>query len=126
MSYTYTQYGTGFNIQMPTPEAQSFNELLQLRGTPATIIHRTQTGMTSYGNPTYTETTHQTKCLRRSTIYERNHPAGNLNKTQDSVLLTGWEAIEETDEMELDGDRYHITGIIKTPALIKAEVEQRQ
>jgi hypothetical protein len=50
MSYTYPQYSTGFQLQMPTPEAQQFNELLQLRGTPATIINRTQTGTNTYGN----------------------------------------------------------------------------
>lgn len=126
MSYTYAQYGTGFNLIQPTPEAQNFNTLLQLRGTPATIIHRTPTGTTSYGNPTYTETTHQTRCLRKTTLAERNHPAGNLPTTHDTILLAHWEAINETCEVELDGDRYHIKGITRTHALTRAEVERKQ
>ena len=126
MSYTYAQYGTGFNLIQPTPEAQNFNELLQLRGTPATIIHRTQTGTNPYGNPTYTETTHQTRCLRKTTIFERNHPAGNLPTIKDTLLLTAWEAITPDCELELDGDRYHIKGITQTPALTHTEVIRKQ
>ena len=126
MSYTYQQYGTGFNLIQPTPEAQNFNELLQLRGTPVTIIHRTQTGKTPYGNPTYNETSHTTKCLRKTTIQERNHPAGNLPTTRDTILLAHWEAINQNCEVELDGNRYHIKGITQTQALTRAEVERKQ
>lgn len=126
MSYTYTQYGTGFQLQMPTPEAQQFNELLQLRGTPATLINRTQTGTTTYGNPTYTETQHQTKCFRRTTIFERNHPAGNLDTTRDSILIPHWAPIKELDEVELDGDRYHINGIHQSPAYTYLQLEKKQ
>jgi hypothetical protein len=126
MSYTYQQYGTGFELAMPTPEAQQFNELLQLRGTPATIINRTQTGTNSYGNPTYTETTHQTNCFRRSTLAERNHPSGNLTATRESILIPRWAPVKEIDEIELDGDRYHITGIHQTSAYTHLTLEKKQ
>jgi uncharacterized protein involved in outer membrane biogenesis len=126
MSYTYTQYGTGFQLQMPTPEAQQFNELLQLRGTPATIINRTQTGETDYGNPIYTETTHQTNCFRKSTLSERNSPAGNLTATRENILIPRWAPVKEIDEIELDGDRYHITGIHQTPAYTHLTLEKKQ
>ena len=126
MTYTYQQYGTGFQLAMPTPEAQQFNELLQLRGTPATIINRTQTGTNPYGNPTYTETQHTTNCFRRSTLSERNHQAGNLDTRRESILLPHWAPVKEIDEIELDGDRYHIIGIVQSTAYTYLQLEKKQ
>ncbi|MCW4012850.1 MAG: hypothetical protein NWF07_07640 [Candidatus Bathyarchaeota archaeon] len=126
MSYTYQQYGTGFQLQMPTPEAQQFNELLQIRGTPATIINRNQTGTTTYGNPTYTETTHQTNCFRRTTLSERNHPSGNLTTTRETILIPRWAPVKPIDEIELDGTRYHITDIHQTTAYTYLTLEKKQ
>jgi len=74
MSFVYPQYGEGFELLMPSPEAQQFNELLELRGEPLVIISRKQAGSTPYGNPTYTEDRYYVKGFLKSTLGERSTP----------------------------------------------------
>ena len=49
MSFMYRNYGEGFEVTLPSPEALRFEELVQLRGVNVIVIHLTLSGRDSYG-----------------------------------------------------------------------------
>lgn len=122
MSYQYGQYGEGFDLLRPAPEALSFEELVQLHGEPVTLIHETITGFNDYGHPVKTETSISEKGFIKQTPGEEAFPIGHVKKSGISVLLRQWAPVEEElHELEIGQHRYHITGVVKNEAYLEVQ-----
>ena len=112
MSYMYKQYGTGFDVQMPSPETQRFEEFVGLRGVDVVIVHQALTGRDSYGQPVYSETSLTVKAMVRLRPGELRLPPGEVRRADLEALLPVWAPVDEAlYEVEVDGVRYHVTGI---------------
>ena len=120
MSFQYGQFGEGFDLLRPSPEALSFEELVELHGEPVTIIHQTITGYNDYGHSLKTETTYSEQGFIRQRPGETTFPIGYIKQSSISVLFKQWAAIEEEHyELEVEGHRYHITGVAKNEAYLE-------
>ena len=120
MSFMYKQYGEGFDIQMPGPEALRFEELTQLRGVDVAVVHQVLGGRDSYGQPVYLETSTTMKAMVKRSPGELRLPPGEVKRADLEALMPVWAPVgEELYELEVDGVRYHVTGIEVTTAYRK-------
>ena len=124
MSYQYGQFGTGFDLVRPEPHALRFEELLELHGEDVTVIKQTVSSHDGYGQPVLSETTYTEKAVIKTDLGESLLPPGEVKRAAVEALFTQWAPVGETlYELEIEGHRYHVTGVEKTSAylLVKAE-----
>jgi hypothetical protein len=125
MSYMYKQYGTGFDVQMPSPEAQRFEEFVWLRGVDVVVVHQALTGRDAYGQPVYSETSTTMKAMVRIRPGELRLPPGEVKRADLEALVPVWAPVgEDLYELEVGGVRYHITGIEAATAYRKVSGER--
>lgn len=124
MSFQYGQFGAGFDLMMPEPQALRFEELLMLHGEDVTVVQQTVSGHDAYGQPVLGETTYTEKAVIKTDLGESLLPPGEVKRAAVEVLFTRWAPVGETlHELEIAGHRYHVTGVEKASAylLVKAE-----
>lgn len=120
MSYMYKQFGEGFDVQMPGSEALRFEELVELRGVDVMIVQQTVTGQNDYGHPVYSESSFTVKAVVKIRPGELRLPPGDVKRADLEALLPVWAPVDEAlYEVEVDGVRYHVTGIEATMAYRK-------
>lgn len=126
MSYTYGQFGTGFQRTRPPAQALRLHELLEIRGRDVTIIQLTETGADAYEQPVYTESSYTEKAFLDIKGRERDLPPGSLKTGTIRMFMVPWAAIgEEGFEVEVDGVRYRVTGVTETEAYLEVEGERK-
>ena len=126
MSFTYKQFGLGFDVAMPSPEALRFEELAQLRGVDVVVVHQTLSSRDGYGHPVYSETSLTVMAMVKIRPGEAFLPPGEVKRASVEVLLPVWAPVDEAlYELEVDGVRYHVTGLEKTTAYVKAYAERK-
>ena len=126
MSFKYGQFGTGFAIVYPSPAAMRFGEAVETRGRTLTIIELTETGEDSYGQPIYTETGSDAMAFVDARASERILPTGEVKEARVRAYLVPWAPVKEDGyEVELDGVRYHITGVTETGVNLVLELERK-
>ena len=126
MSYMYKQFGEGFDVAMPSPEALRFEELAQLRGVDVVVVHQTLSSRDGYGHPVYSETSLTVMAIVKIRPGEVFLPPGEVKRASVEVLLPVWAPVDEAQyELEVDGVRYHITGLEKTTAYVKVYGERK-
>jgi len=124
LSYQYGQFGTGFDLMMPEPQALRFEELLMLHGEDVTVIHQNVDGHDAYGQPVTPEATYIENAVVKTELGERLLPPGEVKRATVEALFTRWAPIGETlYELEIRGHRYHVVGVEKTSTylLVRAE-----
>jgi hypothetical protein len=108
----YKQFGEGFDVQMPGPEALRFEELAQLRGVDVVVVHQALSGRDDYGQPEFTESSLTVKAVVKIRPGELRLPPGEVKQADLEALLPVWAPVDETlYEVEVDGVRYHVTGV---------------
>jgi len=124
MSYQYGQFGAGFDLMMPEPQALRFEELLMLHGEDITVVKQTVTGHDAYGQPVLSETTYTEKVVIKTSLGESILPPGEVKRATVEALFTQWAPVGETlYELEIECHRYHVVGVEKKSAymLVRAE-----
>jgi len=124
MSYQYGQFGAGFDLMMPEPQALRFEELLQLHGEEVTVVQQTVTSHDAYGQPVVSEVSYTEKAVVKTSLGESLLPPGEVKRATVEALFTQWAPIGEAlYELEIRGHRYHVVGVEKASAylLVKAE-----
>jgi len=124
VSFQYGQYGTGFDLMMPEPQALRFEELLELHGEDVTVVHQTVDGRDAYGQPVMSEATYTEKAVVKTDLGERLMPPGEVKRATVEALFAQWAPVGETLYMlEIRGHRYHVVGVEKASAylLVRAE-----
>ncbi len=124
MSFQYGQYGAGFDLMRPEPQALRFEELLELHGEDVTVVQQTVSSHDAYGQPVLSETTYTEKAVIKTDLGESFLPPGEVKRATVEVLFTQWAPVGEAlYELEIESHRYHVTGVEKTSAylLVKAE-----
>jgi hypothetical protein len=124
LSFQYGQFGTGFDLMMPEPQALRFEELLRLHGEGVTVIQQTETGRDGYGLPVVSEVTYTEKAVIKTDLGENLLPLGEVKRATVETLFKQWAPIGEAMyELEIRGHRYHVVGVEKTSAylLVRAE-----
>lgn len=125
MSYQYAQYGQGFDLKPPEPQALRFEELLTIRGTTVTVFQQTKIGQNDYGQPIYAENSYSLKAFIEKEPHERYITAGEIQQDTTVLYLAQWAPIEETQyQLEINGIRYYITGIEQTEAYLKVKARR--
>jgi len=125
MSFMYKQFGEGFDLAMPDPEALRFEELARLRGVDVVVVHQTLSGRDSYGQPVYLETSLNVKAMVKRSPGEARLPPGEVKRADLEALQPVWAPVdEELYELEVDGVRYHVTGLEATTAYRKVYGER--
>jgi len=125
MSFMYKQFGEGVDVMMPNPEALRFEELARLRGVDVVVVHQTLSSRDSYGQPVYLETSLTVKAMVKLSPGELRLPPGEVKRADLEVLLPVWAPVdEERYEVEVDGVRYHVTGLEYTTAYRKVYGER--
>ena len=126
MSYMYKQFGEGFDVAMPSPEALRFEELVELRGVDVVIVQLTVTSQNDYGHHVYSESSLNVMAMVKIKPGETLLPPGEVKRAAVEVLLPVWSPVDEAQyEVEVDGVRYHITGLEKTTAYVKVYGERK-
>jgi hypothetical protein len=119
MSYQYNQFGTGFDLMMPEPQALRFEELLQLHGEDVTVIQQTVSSRDAYGQPVTSEATYAEKAVIKTDLGETILPPGEVKRATVEALFTRWAPISEAGyELEIRGHRYHVVGVEKASAYL--------
>jgi len=124
VSFQYGQFGAGFDLLMPEPQALRFEELLELHGEDVIVVQQTETSRDSYGQPVVSETSYTKKAVIKTDLGESLLPPGEVKRATVEALFTQWAPIGETMyELEIRGHRYHVVGVEKTSAylLVRAE-----
>ena len=124
MSFQYGQFGAGFDLMRPEPQALRFEELLELHGEDVTVVQQTVTSHDAYGQPVLSETTYTEKVVIKTSLRESLLPPGEVKRATVEALFTQWAPVDETlYELEIEGHRYHVIGVEKTSAymLVRAE-----
>ena len=126
MSFKYGQFGTGFLRTMPPAAALRFSNLVNRRERGVYIIELTETGQDAYGQPTYSESSHEEKAILERKGRERDIPPGTIKENLIRLFMKRWAAIgEDGHEVEVDGARYHITSLDETDAYLEVEAERK-
>ena len=126
MSFKYGQFGTGFLRSMPPAAALRFRNLVNRRGHGVQIIELTETGQNDYGQPIYSESSHEEKAFLEREGRERDLPPGTIKENLIRLFMARWAAIGEDDyEVEVDGVRYHINSLDETDAYLEVEAERK-
>ena len=124
MSYQYGQFGTGFDLMRPEPQALRFEELLELHGEDVKVVQQTETGRDGYGQPVVSEATYTEKAVVKTDLGESLLPPGEVKRATVEALFAQWAPIGEAMyELEIRGHRYHVVGVEKAAAylLVRAE-----
>jgi len=124
VSFQYGQYGAGFDLMRPEPQALRFEELLELHGEDVTVVQQTVSSHDAYGQPVLSETTYTEKAVIKTDLGESFLPPGEVKRATVEVLFTQWAPVgEDLYELEIESHRYHVTGVEKASAylLVKAE-----
>ena len=124
MSFQYGQFGAGFDLIRPEPQALRFEELLELHGEDVTVVQQTMDSHDGYGQPVLSETTYTEKAVIKTDLGESFLSPGEVKRATVETLFTQWAPVGETlCKLEIRGHRYHVTGVEKTSAylLVKAE-----
>ncbi|MCW4048339.1 MAG: hypothetical protein NWE89_01250 [Candidatus Bathyarchaeota archaeon] len=125
MSFQYGQYGEGFDLERPEPQALRFEEQLHIHGEDIKVIQQTVTGHDGYGQPQFSENAYTLKAVIKTRLSESMLPPGEVKRASAQVLFTRWAPVgEENYELELEGHRYHVTGVEKTSAYLLARAER--
>lgn len=125
MSFQYIQFGTGFSVVQPSPQSLNFGEHAENRGENVTIIKKTVTGYTSYGQPEFIETSYSVKGFIQGKTGEQMLPTGTYKENSIHVFLKQWAPVQETlHELEIEGNRYHVTGISRNMAYLDVKGER--
>ncbi len=125
MSFQYGQFGEGFDVLRPSPQALRFNELVSLQGDDVIIIHQTLTGHDDYGTPEYTESETTEKAIIKVRQKELYLPPGEIQHNVAKVLFKQWASVAEDNyELEINSDRYHIVMVHRTSACLEVEVRR--
>ncbi len=126
MSFKYGQFGTGFLKSMPPAVALRFRSLVNRRGRGVYIIELTETGQNAYGQPIYTESSHEEKAFLERKGRERDLPPGTIKENLIRLFMARWAAMgEDGYEVEVDGVRYHINSLDETDAYLEVEAERK-
>ena len=126
MSFKYGQFGTGFLRTMPLAAALRFKNLVKRQGRGVYIIQLTETGQNAYGQPIYSESSHEEKAFLERKGQERVIPPGTIKEDYIKVFMALWTAIQEDEyEVEVDGARYHINSLDETDAYLMVEAERK-
>lgn len=126
MSFRYGQFGTGFLRTMPPATALRFRNLVNRRGRGVYVIELTETGQNAYGQPIYSESSHEEKVFLERKGRERDLPMGTIKESLICLFMKRWAAIQEDGyEVEVDGVRYHINSLDETDAYLMVEVERK-
>jgi len=99
--------------------------LVDIRGESITVIQRVLSGRDGYGNPTYLETVSVVKALLQRGLKEVVLGAGEQVREVLVAYVKTTAPLFETDELEIDGLRYHIKAIERTEAYLKIMAERR-
>jgi len=124
VSFQYGQFGEGFDLMMPEPQALRFEELLLLHGGDVTVVQQTETSRDSYGQPVVSEASYTEKAVIKTDLGESFLPPGEVKRATVEVLFTQWAPVGEAlYELEIRGHRYHVVGVEKASAylLVRAE-----
>jgi hypothetical protein len=124
VSYQYGQFGAGFDLMMPEPQALRFEELLQLHGEGVTVVQQTVSSRDGYGQPVTSEAKYAEKAVLKTDLGESLLPPGEVKRATVEALFAQWAPIGETlYELEIRGHRYHVVGVEKASAylLVRAE-----
>ena len=125
MSFQYGQYGTGFDLMMPEPQALRFEELLMLHGEDVTVVQQTETSRDAYGQPVTSEATYTEKAVIKTDLGETLLPPGEVKRATVEALFTRWAPISEAGyELEIRGHRYHVVGVEKAAAYLHVRAER--
>ena len=125
-SFKYGQFGMGFLRTLPPAAALRFTDLVNRRGRGVYIIKLTETGQNAYGQPIYSEFSHEEKAFLERKGRERDIPPGTIKETLIRLFMKRWAAIQEDGyEVEVDGVRYHINSLDETDAYLMAEAERK-
>ena len=126
MSFKYGQFGTGFLRAIPSPTALRFSNLVKTRGKTLTIVELTKTGEDDYGQPIYSESSHEEKAFLEMEGRERDLPPGTIKENLIRLFMARWAAIsEDGHELEVDGVRYHVSSLGVTEACIEVEAVRK-
>ena len=125
MSYQYGQFGAGFDLMMPEPQALRFEELLQLHGEEVTVVQQTVTSHDAYGQPVVSEVSYTEKAVVKTSLGESLLPPGEVKRATVEALFTQWAPIGEAlYELEIRGHRYHVVGVEKASAYLVVKGER--
>ena len=125
MSYQYGQYGTGFDLKMPEPQALRFEELLMLHGEDITVVQQTIDSHDGYGQPVVSETSYTEKAVVKTDLGERLMPPGEVKQATVEALFTRWAPIGEAGyALEIRGHRHHVVGVEKEAAYLHVRAER--
>ena len=120
MSFQYLQYGTGFDVVQPSTDALVFGELVETRGEEVTIVNLRITGYDSYGKPIYSESSEAQRAFLSRDPKNQLIEAGELKLGNLKAIMVQWASVTENlTRLEVDGVRYRVLGIDKTPAYMK-------
>ena len=126
MSYKYHQFGTDFDVAYPSPAAMRFGEAVETRGRTLTIVELTETGEDSYGQPLYAEVSYPGRAFLDMRASERTLPTGDVKEGRVRAYLAPWAPVgEEGFEVEIEGVRYHIAGVMETGVNLVLELERK-
>lgn len=125
MSFQYGQFGTGF-LSLTSAQSLRFKDLVETRGEDISIIELTETGEDEYGQPVYSETARSEKAFVERRARERILQPGTVKLGSIRLFMILWAAVQEDGyEVEVDGLRYHITGLVKTGTYLQIEAERK-
>lgn len=126
MSFTYLQFGEGFDIDQPPSPALHFGSLLVRKGETLTIIHLTETSRDAYNEPVYTETSWTEGAFIIRNPGEDINQAGSTKTDKVIVYVTYWTAIAETGyEVEINTKRHHVISVELTRAYKKLTLARK-
>jgi len=127
MSFQYGQFGAGFKAAPPSRQARLFRDLVETRGRNVYIVALAQTGEDDYGNPIYSESSYVEKAFVEERSRELPTAAGPIKSASMRLFVVPWAAVRENDcEVEFEGHRYRITGLVKTSACLQVEAERKK
>lgn len=126
MSFTYLQFGEGFDIDQPPSSALRFGNLIARKGETLTIIRLSETSKDNYNDPVYTETS-----LTEGAFITRNpgediNQAGSTKTDKVIVHVAYWAAISERGyEVEINAERHSIISVELTRAYKKVTLMRK-
>ena len=125
MSFQYGQFGPGFDLIMPEPQALRFEELLQLHSEEVTVIQQTVDSHDGYGQPVVSEASYTEKAIVKTDLGESLLQPGEVKRATVEALFAQWAPIGEAlYELEIRGHRYHVVGVEKASAYLHVRAER--
>jgi len=126
VSFRYGQFRTGFAETLPRREAIQFRDVLTTRGVDVKVVNQSKIGEDEYGNPIFSESSHTQKAFIEMKGRERTVPSGDLKLGSMRLFTFPWSAIREKEcELEVDGVRYHISGLVEKMTYLEVEAERK-